>query len=410
MDSYPPKLSFTSFIMTNALFQPSVRESEIIAAIHKNWSKDYALIRVTDTMFDKSIIDASFQIREILRDGNIVDFNLIQQGEKLLLSVNILTEYGWDSTKSSFYRPKTKKGDPRFWIYDLKKHVDPDDLLYFTVCENELVVIPLKFNNVIERFASEVLKEEVLNSNLVTLISKLKELHYRGWIPSINNGKPADKDVGTTLETALNLPINNLGTADFFGEIELKCKRSRSKTRNTIFAQTPDWNLSKYNSAAEFVINYGIPSPKHPGFKTLYVTVCSSPPNNQGFYLFADQKVGQLHQNYMNIETGKDHKMCVWEFSKLKSRLLEKHPKTIWIEADETFIDGRVHFLYKNARLTQEPVFQSFINLIGTSEISLDWTHRVLPDGSKYNDHGFLFKIPTKSRPKLFGQARDIIF
>ena len=101
--------------------------------------------------------------------------------------------------------------------------------------------------------------------------------------------------------------------------------------------------------------------------------------------------------------------MCAWEFSKLRERLQEKHPKTLWIEAEEKIIDGKVHFKYHNIKLTQKPIFSSFLNLISTSEISMDWTHRCLPNGTKYNDHGFLFKIPTKSRSKLFSITNEIV-
>ena len=223
----------------------------------------------------------------------------------------------------------------------------------------------------------------------------------------MGGSKPADKDVGDTLEKALNIPVNSLKTPDFLGEIEIKSKRAKSKTRNSLFAQKPDWSLSKYNSAKDYLLNYGISSDKHPGFKTLYVTIKASSPNPQGFYLELDYNSGHLKQ--MIDSNNLNEMLCIWEFSKLKNRLYEKHPKTLWVIADERIMNGKTYFKYEKLTLTEKPIFSSFLSLVSSSEITLDWTHRCLPDGKKYNDHGFLFKIPTKSRKKLFTTSQDIV-
>ena len=70
--------------------------------------------------------------------------------------------------------------------------------------------------------------------------------------------------------------------------------------------------------------------------------------------------------------------LCVWEFSKLKNRLYEKHPKTLWVIADERIINGKTYFKYEKLTLTEKPIFSSFISLVSSSEITLDWTHRCL--------------------------------
>ena len=391
----------------NDLYTPEAGETLFIEKLQALASIDYALIRITETMMDKSIIDASQIIRDILEQSDLISYNEISQGQKIISSSQVLSDFGWVEEKCSFYRPKTKSGDPRFWIYNLKSYAELGTLIYFTVIDSSLITIPLKSIETINKYGGEILKNEKLKPSLTQLIDKIRTLNKQVWIPSVGFGKPADKDVGVTLEEALSIPINSLKTPDFLGEIELKCKRSKSKTRNNIFAQVPNWDLSKYSSAKDYLINYGIYSPKHPEYKTLYVTVKSQPPNQQGFYFDLDYKIGQLHQKriYNNII----EKMCAWEFSKLRERLHEKHPKTLWIEAEEKIIDGKVHFKYHNIKLTQKPIFSSFLNLISTSEISMDWTHRCLPNGTKYNDHGFLFKIPTKSRSKLFSITTEIV-
>jgi len=391
----------------NLNFFPNKFEQEIIDKIQDINTDDFALIRMTETMLKKSIIDASLQIRNILEERGIASYSEIKQGEKIMNHAYILTSDGWKNEKCSYYKPETKKGDPRFWIYNLKKYVEIGDLVLFTAKENKLITIPLVTYKNFYKYGGEIFEKNKVDATVLNLINKIKTLNEQEWIPNINTGKPADKDVGITLETALNLPINSFKTPDFLGEIELKCKRSKSKTRNNLFAQVPNWELSSLDSAAKFLLKYGIPSDKHPGYKTLYVTVRSNPPNPQGFYFEVDILKGYLFQNCLKAG-GKIEHMCTWKLSKIKERLYEKHPKTLWIEAEEKVIDGLVHFKYHKAKLTQKPIFGSFLNLIKSSDISMDWTHKILPNGTKYNDHGFLFKIPSKSRPKLFNHSEEI--
>jgi hypothetical protein len=392
----------------NTDFFQTAFEQEIIDKIQDINTNDFALIRMTKTMLEKSIIDASLQIRNILEEANIVSYSEVEKGEKIMASAYILSDDGWKEEKCSYYRPETKDGDPRFWVYNLKKYLTVDTLLMFIVKERTLVAIPLITYANFYKHGTELFKKDEIDATVLSLVDKMKVLNKKVWIPSTNVGKPADKDVGVTLETTLNLPINSFKTPDFLGEIELKCKRTKSKTRNNLFAQVPNWQLSSLDSASKFLLKYGIPSKNHPGYKTLYVTVKSDPPNPQGFYFEIDLKKGFLLQKCLKPNGNIEH-MCTWELSKMKERLYEKHPKTLWIEAEEKVINGLVHFKYHKARLTQKPIFGSFLNLIESSEISMDWTHRVLPNETKYNDHGFLFKIPSKSRPKLFNHSDEIV-
>lgn len=390
----------------NLFFQPNSSEQLYVDVVQNLNTNDYALIRMTSTMLEKSIIDASQQIRNVLIEAGIVDYDDISQGDKIMSGAVVLSNEGWVEQKCSYYRPETKKGDPRFWVYNLKSYTEINELVMFTVKDGKLVVIPLASITIFNKYGKELFPEEGIDKNVEDLISRIRTLNEKIWIPSMNEGRAADKDVGVTLENALNLPINSLKTADFLGEIELKCKRTKSKTRNNLFAQVPDWKLSALDAASDYLLKYGIESEKHPGYKTLYVTVRANPPNPQGFFFDFDYNNGYLLQNCL---VGNDaHHMCTWTFEKLKSRLYEKHPKTLWIEADEEVIDGKTHFRYHAAKLTQRPVFGAFLNLVGSSEITMDWTHRVLPDRTKYNDHGNLFKIPTKSRSKLFSKTEVI--
>ena len=76
----------------NPFFNPTSDESEIINTLHQSLQSEFALIRMTSTMLEKSIIDASDSIRFILSESRIGDFSQIDQGEKIFGEAIVLTE------------------------------------------------------------------------------------------------------------------------------------------------------------------------------------------------------------------------------------------------------------------------------------------------------------------------------
>ena len=104
----------------NTLFTPSNDEEVLISKLQENAALDYALIRMTETMIEKSIIDASEIFRDILKDSGFISYDEINQGQKVISKTLILTNEGWIEEKCSFYRPMTKTGDPRFGFIILK--------------------------------------------------------------------------------------------------------------------------------------------------------------------------------------------------------------------------------------------------------------------------------------------------
>ncbi|KJJ40138.1 hypothetical protein UM89_21870 [Bacillus subtilis] len=82
-------------------FNPNPREQLLIQKVLKVHSEEYALVRLTRTMLHKSIIDASALIRDILKEGGIVDYAHVGRGpdgkimkEVILLSSDAKTEQG----------------------------------------------------------------------------------------------------------------------------------------------------------------------------------------------------------------------------------------------------------------------------------------------------------------------------
>lgn len=396
----------------NNLFIPSELENRLIARIQSYHRGEFALIRMTSTMLLKSIIDASFSIRSILKEGGVVDFSKIEQGKenKIYSESVMLSGNKVEVAKTSFYRPNTKEGDPRFWIYGFKNFVSESNLVYLSVFQGKLVVVPIIENEDFEHGLKEFFGEYKLPEKILERLRlKLGQVVSRGWIESVSAKKnKSDKDVGDTLEAALGQKVNNIQQADFEGEIELKTKRAKSKTQDTLFAQVPSrWDHQDLNSVKDFIYKYGYKSDKHPGSPAcMYVTV-SNKPNPQGLYMLPDNESSHLFQYFKNNE--EEHPVCSWTYEKLKNRLWEKHPATVWILAEEQEIDGKNHFRYFDFELTFKPVFSQFISLIGKGVVTYDWRGRVKDNGTGVRDHGHPFRIDPSKRDLLFGESRKIM-
>lgn len=116
-------------------FIPYDDELEVINNLHKYNSNDYTVIRLTQTMLNKSIIDANGFLRTLLLDNDLLDFRNLT--DKVYLTANLVLGNQKHEVKISFYKAN-KRGDERFWIYGLGKfikssQINVNDLIYITV-------------------------------------------------------------------------------------------------------------------------------------------------------------------------------------------------------------------------------------------------------------------------------------
>ena len=165
-----------------------------------------AFLVPTPTGFGKSIMDATAPVRDLLLDANIHDFQAQLQGEenKATVATYLVQENDITKTTASLYRPKTKKGDPRIWIYNLKKYCLPCNLLALIAIDKEIYVFNLSnakiANSLLTRnYCYSVLQNATNQNNQIAkeLLQKLQDIHNQGFLPSITRGDPG---VGDTLE------------------------------------------------------------------------------------------------------------------------------------------------------------------------------------------------------------------
>jgi hypothetical protein len=209
----------------------------------------------------------------------------------------------------------------------------------------------------------------------------------------------ADTAIGRTLETLLGIDINSSKKPDYKG-IELKSYRDKRGNRKNLFAQVPDWNLSKFKSSAEILNAFGYS--RREDFK-LYCTVSTLVRNSQGLKLKMDSEISQLIENSDKSSVGD---FVVWGLETLHKRLLEKHNETFWIAADSVTIGGKEHFHYKKVEHTRKPIVSQFDILLEQGVITLDHLIKRKPTGSVV-EKGPIFKIKPNALDLLFPPSQS---
>ena len=376
-------------------------EQDKIKLLTKN-QVSLALIEPTETGLKKSIMDATGSVRSFLKENNIHDYETQSQGpeHKVLIETTVYEEFKTINSSASLYRPKTKKGDPRIWFSKLNKIVNSNDIVAIIFYSGRFHIFNLTQLDVKELLTTPLLnplKELVSEINgraneiAMELLAMLRKIANLGPIPSMID---ADTSVGRTLETVLGIAINSSKQPDYKG-IELKSFRSSRTNRKNLFAQVPNWALSKFKSSAEILDTFGYQ--REDGFK-LYCTVSAITRNSQGLALRLQTDIKQVIENSDKQEIGD---FVVWTLDTLHYRLLEKHKETFWVEAHSTYIDGCEHFQYSIVEHTKKPIVSQFDLLIEQGIITLDHLIKRNAKG-KVVEKGPLFKIKPKGLDLLF--------
>jgi hypothetical protein len=374
-------------------------------------SVEVTLIEPTGTGLEKSIMDATGSVRIYLKDKNIHDYELQNQGQESKIQVNsyLISSDGLIQSVASLYRPNTKKGDPRIWFKGLGAYAKANDILGIISFENNLYVVnvsQLDFENLINGIADNPLKELVNEISSLSrevadeLLMLLRKISLQGAVPAMLQ---ADTAIGRTLETLLGININSSKQPDYKG-IELKSFRDKKGNRKNLFAQVPDWGLSKFKSSAEILNEFGYN--RGDDFK-LYCTVSAIVRNSQGLKLKLDTDVRQLVENSDKATVGD---FVVWGLETLHKRLLEKHSETFWVATDTLIIDNKEHFIYKSVEHTKKPIVSQFDILLEQGIITLDHLIRRTPVG-KVVEKGPIFKIKPNALNMLFppSQTYDLL-
>jgi len=388
-------------------------ERNVVFLVNKQ--VEYVTIQITETGLKKSIMDATAPVRAYLLSKGIHDYESQPQGpdNKRLVETLILTDTETVNTQSSLYRPITKKGDPRLWVYKINKYISADEIFALVAFDQRLYVMNLSRIDIAKAFSSRI--ENPIRSlitaihGLATSVSDellgLIRSRMGDWIPS---ELLADTGIGRTVETILGIPMNDSKQPDYKG-IELKSKREKAKVRSNLFTQTPNWALSRLKSSREIVERYGY-IPDGYDHKALHVTLSTQRPNPQGMGLNVNFDKDWLEANEYRLtanEKGifeKLNDITVWQLMDLHERLLTKHRETFWIDVDSTIRGNREFFRVTTIEHTKNPIPSQFDTLLEQGKITVDFLLCRNSGGDTYS-----FKIRSKDRHLLFPESKTYV-
>lgn len=374
---------------------------------------EFTTIQITETGLKKSILDATAPVRTYFKEKNIHDYEIQLQGpeHKRIIDTYILTEGTQHSTKTSLYRPITKKGDPRLWVNKVKgiEFLHANDIFAIIAYKGVLFAVNLTTVNIQKVCKSPIdtpLKDLIfeLSRNKTSVSTELLNLikdRMTDWMPT---EILADTGIGRTVESLLGIEMNPSKNPDYKG-IELKSHRKPSKVRNTLFTQAPEWAISRLKSGRAIVEEYGY-IPVGYTHKSLHVTLTANRPNHQGLGLLVRPELGLLEadefsQNAMADGTfRKINDVATWQLINLHERLLTKHHETFWIDAEIKKVRGRELFRVTEILHTKNPIPSQFDILLDQGQITIDFLLCRDSGGDTYS-----FKIKKKARHLLFPES-----
>ena len=347
-----------------------------------NKNVKFTQVQITATGLKKSILDATTPMRTYFKENNVHDYALQNKGQdnKVIIKTYILTEYKEIETQTSLYRPETKDGDPRLWIYRLKETTEADDIhAIIAPTPTSLFVINLTKVDIVKCCESSLVNpiQDLISvfyhsSNLISneLLAILRSYENQ-WI---DTDLRADTAIGRQVEALLGIDMNASKLPDYKG-IELKSFRSqRPSIKKNLFCKVPDWELSHLKSGAEIVDKYGYISG---GIKSYRNTLYCKAPNSQNLRLNMNYPDDLLEIEEDKIIGENQYKkiadVAVWRLQTLHECLLTKHHETFWIEVDTRIGDqGQEQFMFNKIEHTRNPIVSQFDILLEQSMITVD--------------------------------------
>ena len=243
-----------------------------------------------------------------------------------------------------------------------------------------------------------------MKENILELKRKFDLISKKGYIKGIYNNPNAS---GRTFEEELGLPMNKECEPDYKGIIEIKTRRTYSKSPITLFSAVPDRND---NLEINRITNtYGYPYKKDRRYKCLYADIYGNKLNFAGvkyqYKLDIDRKEKKIYLCVYDFNDYLIERKVYWSFALLKERLLNKLKVMALVHVWPNKIDGWNYFKYYKMDFYVLKSFNKFIKLIENGTIKLQLKIGVRTDKDNYGtvyNHGCSFKISEEDLQELF--------
>ena len=246
-----------------------------------------------------------------------------------------------------------------------------------------------------------------MNENIVNiklLYKKYITIKNYGWVKSMRKGTTG---IGYTFEELLSKPEENFPIPDFNG-IEIKTGRKCTRRDIHLFSSAPDGD---YLFPVERILKYvGYPDKEFRNAKIFNMNFNAKKFKKIGifkegkiFVNWKEQKIDFIarkieNKKYFNIDTS-------WSFKMLEEKLNLKLQYLARIIADVKVIDGIEYFNYQEISFYKLKDFNTFINLIESGYIEINFNIGVFKSGpriGKIHDRGVGFSINERNIDMLF--------
>lgn len=252
--------------------------------------------------------------------------------------------------------------------------------------------------------------DETLIKNIIKLKKEFKKISDKGYIKGIYNNSAS---IGRTFENELNLSMNKESEPDYNG-IELKTRRTYSKSMITLFNAVPDGERPL--ELARLRDRYGWPYKRDKKYKALYAEIYGNKVKFAGTKYQYKLDVNKLDKKIFLCIYNKEgellEKEVYWSFDYIKEKLLNKLKVLALIEAWPNKINGWNYFKYYKIDFYSLKGFEEFINLIETGKIKVAIRIDIYMDKENYGrmyDHGCGFSISKKDINLLFNNINFLV-
>lgn len=248
------------------------------------------------------------------------------------------------------------------------------------------------------------------NNQEVILINKIKQLKdefnkisKKGYIKGIYN---SHSSIGRTFENELNLTRNEFCYPDYNG-IEIKTRRTYSKSPITLFSAVPDGK--ELFEVKRLKSEYGYPYKKDKRYKVLYFEAYGNKKTFGGikyqYKLDIDKKQQKIFLCIYNIHNILVERKVYWSFDYLERKIMTKLQMLAIVNVWDKKIEGWNYFRYYKINFYIIKNFETFLNLLDIGIIKLDFKVDIYKDKQNYGktyDHGCSFRIQEQDITKLY--------
>lgn len=253
-----------------------------------------------------------------------------------------------------------------------------------------------------------------------TLISALKEIRSRGWIPNARPGNAGG--VGNTVEDLLEIEENNLPIPNA-SEWELKCQKKNTSSLVTLFHMEPSPRGLRFVPRMLLPL-YGWPhqeaGKRYPKTEASFrQTIHGLNRSDRGFKVVTDRKnrkilisfdwdaVEEKHEAWLQsveskIGLGELNPQPYWGFDDLFHKAGTKLLNCFYLQAETKTIDGKMHFHYKDMTILEGFSMDNFIKALEGGQLLIDF------DARSGHNHGTKFRLKRNALPSLYSGVTKI--